>query len=424
MKPEISQYPNGLRVVAIPLMERKSVSMGIWVDTGARNESPELSGVSHFLEHIVFKGTKKRSATQIKQSIEGVGGSMNAFTSEECTCFLAKTTRRHFENVFETLADMVTDASIAEEDVKKERTVILEEIKMTQDQPSQLVEELLSEIAWPNHPLGRPIAGTLESVSGLTRDSIADYRDRYYQPNFITVAVAGDIDKKALDEAAFRAFSRGPSTHKKLDSVFRPSQVQPVVKLHDKKTEQTHLALSLHAPAKEHADESVVEILSVILGGNMSSRLFNEVREERGLAYDIGSYVRRYQDTGALVVSAGVDHKKAKDALSVILAELEKTAREPVAEDELKRAKDFYLGQFELGLENSMNQMLWAGESALTLGRLKTQEEVIEKIERVSVDDILRVAQQLFVTRSLSLAMVGPSLSDKDFRRLLSFARA
>lgn len=423
MKPKITTLENGLRVVAVPLKERRSVSVGIWIHVGSRNEAPRLGGVSHFLEHIVFKGTKTRTAAQIKESIEGVGGSMNAFTSEECTCFLAKTTRRHFGGVFDTLADMVQNASFHPKDVEKERTVILEEIKMTQDQPAQLVEEVLSELVWPGHVLGRPIAGTPKTVSGLTREDLLGYRDDYYAPRNITITAAGDIDQKALEAAARARFKKSPAPKEKRFELYAGTQKKPAIKFVPKKTEQTHMAISLHAPHKNHADEYVVDVLSVILGGNMSSRLFNEVREERGLAYDIGSFVRRYQETGSFNVAAGVDHKKAKSALKVILSELERMTREPVKADELSRAQEFYLGQFELGLENSMSQMLWVGDNLVTLGRLRSPEEVVDAVRRVTRDDLLRVAGDIFKTSSLNLAMVGPSLSEKDYEPLLAFSR-
>src|SRR3989338_3093429 len=198
MNYEIVELTSGIRVIAAPLKERSSVSVGIWIRVGARDEHPKISGISHFLEHLVFKGTSRRTAKQIKEAVEGVGGSLNAFTGEEYTCFLAKTTRRHFEEVFDVLSDMVLDASLKEEDIRKERTVVMEEIKMTQDQPSQYVEELLSEILWPAHALGRPIAGTLESVGNLTPGDIGGFRDRSYVPNLITIAAAGDISQKNL----------------------------------------------------------------------------------------------------------------------------------------------------------------------------------------------------------------------------------
>ena len=418
---EVTNLKNGIRAVAAPMKERNSVSVGIWVHVGGRHEDERLSGVSHFLEHIVFKGTKSRTANQIKESIEGVGGSMNAFTSEEYTCFLAKIARKHFENVFDVLSDMVLGASITEADLEKERTVIMEEVKMTQDQPSQLADELLSEIVWPKHPLGRPLAGTLQSVAGLSRADIAGYRDRYYQPNLLTVAAAGDIDQKTLVRAVERNFTGPKSAAAPVMDVFRVQQQKPAVRIHKKDTEQTHLSVALHSFSKDHPDEFVLDVLNVILGGNMSSRLFNEVREERGLAYDVGSFVRRYHETGAFVVSAGVDTEKAPQALEVILKELAKSAKELAPSEEIRRAKDFYLGQLDLGLENSMNQMLWAGENIVTLGKIRTPKEVAEQVEKVSAEDIRRVAEAVFRTNSLNLAMAGPVKSDKEFEDILHF---
>lgn len=419
----IDRLSNGVRVVAAPLKERSSVSVGIWVNTGGRDEKAEISGVSHFLEHIVFKGTKTRSANQIKESVEGIGGSLNAFTSEEYTCFLAKAASRHFESVFEVLADMVLNPSIKEDDIKKERTVIMEEIKMTQDQPSQLADETLAELIWPQHPLGRPLAGTLETVGAMTRAQIVDYKERFYTPNLVTISAAGNIDQKRLLRAAKRVFTRMKGTNEKKIDLFHRNQTLPRVRLVPKSTEQTHLSLGLHTFAKSHADEFTLDVLSILMGGNMSSRLFNEVREERGLAYDIGSSVRKYHETGAFGVEAGVDTKKAIEALSVILKELKKTTKEHFKPDEIKRAKEFYLGQLELGLENSMNHMLWMGESVVSLGRTRTVAEVIRRVQSITAEDLKRVAGEVFKSQNINLAVVGPKADslEKDLKRELNF---
>lgn len=426
MNYEIKNLPNGLRIVAAPMKERRSVSIGIWVNVGGRDESPKLSGVSHFLEHIVFKGTADRSANDIKESVEGVGGSFNAFTSEECTCFLAKVASRHFENVFDVLADMVLNASMKPDDVEKERQVIIEEIKMTQDQPSHYVEEILAEEMWPDHALGRALTGTIETVMALTREEIVGYRDAHYHPGLITVVASGDVDMERLVIAAEKRFGPARSTARGPLGLYRHAAAPPHCRHVFKNTEQTHLALGLHAFGKEHPDEFALEILSVLLGGNMSSRLFNEVREERGLAYDIGCSVRKYHETGAFVVSAGVDNHKAIEAVEVILRELQRTVNEPVGEAELRRSKEFYLGQMDLGLENSMNTMLWAGESVMNLGRVRSPQEVIAAVEKVTAEDIQRVAKTIFTTKSLTLAVVGPAgdnLQD-DLAKRLSFENA
>ena len=420
MNYKISRLKNGTRVVAAPLKERKSVSIGLWVEAGGRDEEARVSGISHFLEHMVFKGTSKRTANQIKEAVEGVGGSMNAFTGEEYTCFLAKASRRHFEEVFAVLADMVLDASLKSEEIEKERTVIMEEIKMTQDQPSQLAEELLSEIVWSGHALGRPLAGTIETVGALKREELLKYRDTYYRPGFVTVAASGDIDQKTLTDITQAHFKENKPTPSKKKDPFTRTDKKSVMKFFSKATEQTHLALAARGFPKNHPDEDALDLLSVVLGGNMSSRLFNEVREERGLAYDIGSYVRKYHETGAFIVAAGVDNKKSKEAMKVIIAELRKIAAKEASAGELERAREFYLGQLDLGLENTMNHMLWVGESVVSFDRCKTQKEIVEKVKKVTAKDLTRVAAQLFGTKALYLAMVGPDVSEADFENILS----
>lgn len=425
MKLDIASLQNGLRVIAVPMPGRKSVAVGIWVGVGGRDEQARVSGISHFLEHMVFKGTARRTANQIKEGVEGVGGSLNAFTAEEYTCFLSKSASRHFDQVFDVLADMVLNASLTEADLNKERGVIMEEIKMTQDHPSQFAAELLAEIVWPGHALGRPLAGTLETVGGLSRDDLVRYRDRFYEPGLITVVAAGDVAPEHLLKLTQEHFGKSSPKKKAERDIFEDRQEKPRIKMVQKSTEQTHLELALHALPKEHPDEFALDILSVLLGGNMSSRLFNEVREERGLAYDIGSSVRKFHETGAFIVSAGVDNSKFEEALRVVLGELEKTASILIPTDELKRAKEFYIGQMELGLESSMNQMLWAGESAVCLGRCRTPEEVVSQVSAVTAEDVRRTAHELFQTNALNLAAVGPlhAKAESEFGRILSFSK-
>lgn len=415
----VKSLHNGVNLVWAPLGGRRSVSVGVWVCVGGRDESPELSGASHFLEHLVFKGTHRRTTYQIKEEVEGKGGSLNAFTGEEYTCFLAKTTAAHFDQTLDVLADMVTGATLRPEDLEKERTVILEEIKMTQDQPSQLADEILSETLWGGHALGRPIAGTVKTVGAMTRPQIVHFRDLYYRQPYLTVSAAGDIDLKQLSAAVLKAFVRprggGAAPRRRL---FGRSASGRRLSSLNKKTEQTHLCLGVLALPKDHPDEVPLDLLSVVLGGNMSSRLFNEVREERGLAYDIGTSLRRYTETGAFIVAAGVDGRKAPETVAVVLKELEKVTQTDIGEAELRRAKDFYLGQLDLGLENTMNLMLWAGEGALSARRHHTLAQLRAKVERTGPADLRRVASKIFRTRGLHLSLVGP-----DARRLADSIR-
>lgn len=420
MTPVLETRADGLRSAAIPMADRNSVSIGIWAAVGGRHETPEQSGISHFLEHIVFKGTRNRTASQIKESIEGVGGSLNAFTAEEHTCFLAKVSSKHFEDVLSVLADMVLSASIRKSDVDKERTVIQEEIKMTEDQPSQLVDEMLSQILWPDHPLGRPLAGTHETVAGISEKHLADYRDRHYTSANFTIVAAGGVRTPKFHESLEKLFIPGrKSAATPLGEPFRGGSKAPKVWARAKATEQTHLSLAAYSPEKGHPLEPASDLLSILMGGNMSSRLFNEVREERGLAYDIGSYVRKYHETGAFVVSAGVDHRKLSDALSVILEQLRRIADEPPGVEELKRAREFYLGQLELSLENTMNQMLYAGEFLLSMGRIKPLEEVIANISAVTPDGIREAARHIF-QKPFHLSVVGPDPKESELAALIA----
>ena len=408
MKAAIHRLKNGTRVVTVPLKNRTAVSLGVWVHVGGRDETSRLNGVSHFLEHLLFKGTRTRSAKEIKESVEGVGGSFNAFTSEESTCYLAKISSRHLEGVLDVLCDMTLNATLEPGDIEKERTVILEEIKMTQDQPSQYVDEVLTEILWPGHALGRPIAGTIESVRALTREDIAGYRDTFYAPPFFTVVAAGAVNPNAFLKMTDRRLGSVSKKSAKKFLSFKRKDQKPLVKTVKKDTEQTHLALGVHGFPKAHPQSHAVNVLSVLLGGNMSSRLFNEVREERGLAYEIGSYTKKFAETGAFVVEAGVDNRKVEEALKVILKELRRVTEEPVDPRELDRAKEYYLGQLELGLESSMDAMLWAGESLVCLGRYRTPEEVMRGVKKVSAVDVRRAACTLFKTQSFHLAAIGP----------------
>ncbi len=424
MKPDIRALNNGFRVVTAPMTNRKSVAIGIWAKVGGRDESPRVNGVSHFLEHLLFKGTTSRSAKEIKESVEGVGGSFNAFTSEEYTCYFAKVSSRHLESVLDVLCDMILNATLASGDIEKERSVILEEIKMTQDQPSQQVDELLTDLLWSGHALGMPLAGTERSVRGLTREDIVAYRDRLYVPPLLTVTAAGDVDARSFFKRVEKRLKGVPSAkNPKSFSRFKRRPRSPKLKLLSKKVEQTHLALGLHGFPKDHPEGYVTSVLGVLLGGNMSSRLFNEVREERGLAYEIGAYTKKYRDTGAFVVEAGVDNQKAFEALALILKELHRVTRERVPADELKRAKDFYLGQLELSLENSMDTMLWVGESIVCLGKWRRLEEVTRQIEKIQPEDLQRVARKIFQSRALHLAAIGPDAekAEKRFQALLQF---
>ena len=412
---EKSKLDNGLRLVTYKMPQRNSAALGIWIGAGGRYEDGSNKGIAHLLEHLCFKGTGKYSATQIKEKIEGVGGSLNAFTSEEFTCYLTKIIAKHLPLALNVLSDMVLEPLLALKDLQKEKSVILEEIKMYRDLPQAYVNELLDELLWPGHPLGMNLAGTLESVSAMRQDQLTGFHGALYHPKNIVISIGGDIEhEKALGLIA-KIFSQAkpkpPVGFKKVNL----SQNSFRSKLFYKQTEQSHLAMGYLSCPREHPDKHAVGLLHIILGANMSSRLFNEVREKKGLAYEIGTQHRHFYDTGAFFIHAGVDNRKVFSALSTILKEAKRIARHPVSKNEFIRAKEYYTGQLLMSLEDTLDHMLWMGEQESALRRIKSAEDILSEIHKVTIEDLLRVARDIFKNNNLSLALIGPqSEEEKD----------
>lgn len=398
---------NGLRIITNRLPQAQSVSLGIWINTGGRYETDSEKGISHYLEHLLFKGSKKYSCRAIKESIEGVGGSLNAFTSEELTCYLVKIPSRYLSVAFDILSDMVTSPSLNQAEIDKERTVILEELKMYRDLPQSYVYELLDELLWPGQPLGTPIIGTVESINRINRDTLKDYQAKHYTPSNIVISAAGFIDHDLLAKKVSVKFAALTAKLNKFNPV-KENQDKSQLKIFHKETEQTHMALGFHALKRDDPLRHAQAILHIILGANMSSRLFNEVREKRGLAYEIGTGLKRYHDTGAFLVHAGIDNRKVEDCLSVIFQELSKVRKTLVRKDEFKRAKEFCLGQLSLALEDTMEYMLWMGESVACLDKAYTLEQVIKEVNKVSMQDVRKVACSIFEDQKINLALIGP----------------
>lgn len=404
----LSTLENGLRVLTVPMANRDSAAVAVWVKAGGRYEPAKISGISHYLEHMMFKGTPTRSTRQIKEEIEGVGGVLNAFTGEEMTCYFAKLLKRYYPRALEVLSDMVLHSTVPADELAKERTVILEEIKMYRDVPSHHVHDLMGELLWPDQPLGRTLAGSPETVSRMTRSDLLNYKKRFYHTSNMLVSISGDVDP---DEVAGRVAGIYKARRGDKPAVFVPAkstQTKPRTCYYEKATEQTHLVIGLHALPRTHPDRYTLTLLHVMLGANMSSRLFEEVREKRGLAYEIKSGVANYQDTGAFTISAGVETKKTVRAVAVILKELAKVRKTFVRADELRRAKDYFLSQVSLGVEDTLDHLLWAGEKALCAGELPDKEEIRRKVEAISPEDIRRVARGIFQTSHLNLSLIGP----------------
>ena len=415
--------PNGLRVVTHDMKDRDSIALGFWIGVGGRHEEDRVKGAAHFLEHILFKGSKKYPCEVIKTSIEGVGGTLNAFTSEEQTCFYAKIPTKHLKKTFDVLADMVVHPSIADPDIAKEKTVVVEEIKMYRDLPQYAVMELLDGLLWPDHPLGKNLAGTPETVTALSREDIKGFHKNYYIPGNIVIAACGNLDHAQITRLARERFGKLPReaqpTYLKADN----SQSKPRINLFPKKIEQMHLALGIIGYDENHKERHALNLLSVILGGNMSSRLFVEIREKRGLAYSISCMARTMHDTGVFLIRAGVDNQKLIETVTVILNELDKVKRNGVTDDEFTRGRDYLLGQMLLSLEDTMEHMLWIGDTVISQNKTKTLKSLIADFQKIKKEDIRRVAKEILKPGRYNLAVVGP-LTDRQKEELLKLLNA
>jgi predicted Zn-dependent peptidase len=407
-----TRLPNGLRVATVEMPNVESVAIGVWVGVGGRYEPKRLSGVSHFIEHLLFKGTKTRSARDISQAIEGRGGHFNAFTQEESTCYYARISAEHLWSALDILSDMYLNPRFAAQDIAKERGVIIEEIMMYKDQPQQLVQEMLGELLWADHALGRPLIGTAANIRRLQRAEILDFKERKYVPENTLVAVAGKVRPEGFVKHVTRqlgAVSRRPTPA--FPAVSRTTPQKNVAVL-SKDIEQTHIALGLRLFGRHDRRRYALKLMSIILGENMSSRLFQVIREKHGLAYSIHSSVQLCEETGVLDVQAGVDRARIPKAVELMFRELARLRDARVGARELRRAKDYARGQLRIGLESSSNQMMWVGETLTSYKRFIQPCDVIQRLEAVTEDDVQTVARDVIRARRLSVAMVSSGKSD------------
>lgn len=403
-----TKLANSLRIVTHSMPGTQSIALGIWIKVGGRYESIEFKGIAHFLEHLVFKGSKNYSCRKIKESIEGVGGSLNGFTTEELTCYLVKIPHPYIDLVLDILSDMVINPSLQQKEIEKERTVIIEEIKMYKDLPQSYVHELLNKLLWPNQPLGMTISGQVESVSRIRREDLLAFKKQYYTPCNIVISAAGKLEHNRFRNRIEKFLCHLKDNNVNKFSKAKEMQDKPQLELLVKDTEQTHLALGFHSLKRDHSLKHALSLLHIILGANMSSRLFNEIREKRGLAYEIGTRVLRFQDTGAFIVHAGIDNHKVTEAIRLILKELGKIKNKSVSNDEFRRAKEFYLGQLMLALEDTLDHMLWIGDSTATLNKTYSLEDIIKELNQIKPQDIQEVSRSIFKESNLNLALIGP----------------
>ncbi len=404
---QVTTFQNGARLASIEMPHMRSVSTGWWVGVGGRHERAKESGMSHFLEHLLFKGTIRRNARQITAAVEGVGGYVNAFTTEDHTCYYAKAGTRHFGRVCDTLGDMLLDSTLPPVEIEREREVIREEIMMYRDQPAQHVHELLTATLWPEHPLGRPLTGSVETVSKMTRENILAFRDRTYTGANTVLTVAGPISHREAVERLgpwVERLERGrrPRYERSPDLPSRPA-----VSLHTHDTEQTHLAMGFRTWGRGDERRFALKLMSVILGENMSSRLFQKLRERHGYCYSISSGMVTLDDTGALQISAGLDPAKLEPAIRLIMAELNALAERGPTRNEVRMAQDYTIGQTLMGLESTTNQIMWMGESLLGYQGVLRPDDVEQKIHAVGKADIQAVATECRKRARIGVAVVG-----------------
>jgi len=406
-----TQLDSGLRIVTEFLPGLRSVAVGYWVGTGSRDEPDALSGASHFLEHLLFKGTDRRRAADIAEAVESVGGDMNAFTGQEVTAFYMRMPDRHLATALDIMSDIVWSPALRTDEVESERQVILEEIKMRDDAPDDLVHEVFAGALFPGHPLGREVAGSDTTIEAMTRDQIAEYHSLHYRPGNVVVAVAGNVEHDEVVAQVEAALPGGDRDRPARDERGDAGAPEPFASI-DRPNEQAHVVLGTRALRRDDPDRYALAVLDQVLGGGMSSRLFQEVREKRGLAYSVYSYRAAFQETGALAVYAGTAPERVEETLEIVNAELDRLVADGgVTEKELNGAKGHLTGSLALSLESSSSRMHRIGRSELTMGEIPSLDDVVAAVEEVTPGDVARVIDRVLGSGERTLAAVGPVAS-------------
>lgn len=415
--------PNGLRIITAPMKSTQTVTVLVMVGVGSRYESEKEAGLSHFIEHMFFKGTQKRPTTlSITEELDAIGGEYNAFTGKDRTSYYAKVDAKHFAVALDIVSDIYLHSKMDEEEIEKEKGTIIQEINMYEDTPIRNIHDVFEELLYDGNPLGKEIAGSKKSVATFQKKDFLDYMNRFYVANDTVIVIAGNFDEKKAIAETKKYFSEMKKGEKVSYKKIAEKQKVPQVKLKYKKTDQTHLILGARAYNYNHKDRYALMLLSVILGGNMSSRLFTEVREKRGLAYRISTGVETYADCGYLATVAGIEHKNLELTVKTILNEYEMISLQKVNERELRKAKDFIKGKAVMSLESSDEVAAFLIDQEIQKGKIETLEQIFAEIDGVKIDDIQRVAKDIFRKEKLNLAVIGPHKNEEKIKKLFNLS--
>ncbi|MBU6182577.1 MAG: insulinase family protein [Verrucomicrobia bacterium] len=422
MKPvsRLTTLPGGLRIATCEMPHTQTAAMGIWASVGGRHEPAALNGISHFIEHMLFKGTRRRSARRIMEDVEGVGGDINAFTSEERTCYYAASAAEHFPRVCDVLCDIYMEPRFSPRDIDRERGVIAEEIQMYCDEPSSHVQELLQQTYWQGHPLGRPLTGTHSTIATMDAAAFRSYRAAHYTAPATVVTAAGNIRHAEVVDRVSGLLSGLPQKTPAPAAAYPRIPAKPRIAAEARDIQQTQLSLALPAPGINAPLRHAFLVLNTILGANASSRLFQELREKRGLCYSVSSNILSLRDGGLLEISAGLDRRNLEKSLRIVLAAIESLRKKPVAPRELRRAVEFLIGSGRMALERTSTQSSRLGNSILAKGKIVDPETITARIRATTPDDILAAARAFLDPSRITLAVVGPNPDTPMLRKLLA----
>jgi predicted Zn-dependent peptidase len=402
---------NGTRIVVEDVPGVRSVALGIWIGTGSRNESPEEAGISHLIEHMLFKGTARRTARQIAEAIESVGGQMNAFTSKEYTCFYVRLVDEHLPIAIDVLTDMFFSSLFKDEDIEREKKVVQEEIRMYEDTPDEIIHDLFAQTIWSGHPLGRPVIGTMDSIAGISREAVLAYYRKHYCPGNLVLAMAGSLTHEAAVSVLRPLFEGAVAGSPDIPG--RSPEAQAAVTSIARPLEQVHFCMGVPGPSEHDERIYTLQVINAVLGGGSSSRLFQKVREERGLVYTIYSYFTPFNDTGLFTIYAGTNGENFRDVLELAWQEIELFVERGITPEELARTKEQIKGNLLLASESVTHRMHRLGKSELVYNRLITPEEVLAKVNAVTREDVQALARELLAPERFSITMMG-ALKDRE----------